>query len=155
MTYYFKMEKKVLKQGCYREDENGAAVYEAKVLKKPLLGPSIYEFVNHAAGTSAQHTVGKTVTLTTEDSLGFYSVKSGFKFDGVNIWKYLHENGVAIDSELAGFHMLYHVIRDGEEIASVSGINTAKCEVTATEENLDPAFLVAFSIARTEQTFYS
>ena len=150
--YHFRPEKKVLKQGFFMEDEEGNIVYEAKVLKSSLLGPATFEFVNHVSGGAVQHTVGKTVTTSTESVLmpGMFKVKSGFKFDGVNIWKYLHENGVAIESQIAGLGMEYCVLAGGEEIACITGMNRVAFDVAAPENKLDTAFLVAFAIASTE-----
>lgn len=154
--YHFRPEKKVLKQGFFMEDEEGNIVYEAKVLKSSLLGPATFEFVNHVSGGAVQHTVGKTVTTSTESVLmpGMFKVKSGFKYDGVNIWKYLHESGITIESDIAGLSMEYRVLADGEEVGYITGMNRLALDVTASEHDLDTAFLVAFAIARTEQVFY-
>lgn len=166
-TYYFQPEKKALKQGFFLEDENKAIVYEAKMLKQALLGPMEFEFINHITGSRQTHKVGHTITSEQSGMLQFFSTKSHFKFDGQKIWDYLHEKGIRIDSNLSGnrIGMTYTVTLKGQAFATIAsapvnggkGILTSSFtyDVTTAEENLDLAFLVAFAIARTEQTFYS
>ena len=166
-TYFFHPEKKVVKQGFLMEDQNGAVVYEAKMLKQTLLGPMIFEFVNHLSGKTGQHKVGHTVTTETSGMMEFFSVKSHFKFDGKKIWDYLHEMGVRIDSGFSGdkVGMTYRVSLKGEEVAVIASAaangsnffvtSSFAYNVTAAEKDLDLAFLCAFAFARTDQTFYS
>jgi len=166
-TYLFQPEKKVMKQGFFMTDENGNIVLEAKMLRQPLFGAMDFEFVNHLSGKTTSHKVGKTLTSQTEGQLGsILSTKSRFKFDGKNIWDYLHEEGIRIDSHLQGgkLGMSYEVSLKGQPIASITtsspkgaGLITTRffLEVTTDESNLDTAFLTAFAIARTEQTFYN
>lgn len=165
--YFFQPEKKVVKQGFFLEDESGSVVYEAKVLKQPLFGAAEVDFVNHVRGTTETHRVGKTVTTETSGMLPIYTRKSRFKFDGTNIWDYLHDAGVRIDSHMAGdkIGMVYSVSLKGNEIATIASAAPAggisvltsrfNFDIMTSEENLDTAFLVAYSIAKTEQTFYS
>ncbi len=163
--YFFQPEKKVLKQGFFMKDEEGTIVYEAKVLKQSLLGPSKMEFINHYSGKTVEHQVGKVVTTEQSGLFEFFSVKSCFKFDGKKIWDYLHAEGIRIDSSLSGkkIGMTYEVSLKGKPIATLATAapNGGKAfitsgshyDVTTTEEYLDWAFLTAFAIARTEQAF--
>ena len=169
-TYFFHPDKKMMKQGWILEDENQNPVYEAKKLKATLLGPEVFEFVNHITGTSEQHKVGHTVTTETTTGvmdLSFFTVKSRFKFDGVKVWDYLHERGIRIDSAFSSgkIGMTYRLLSNGQEIATVASAagNGGKFflttpftyHVTTEVENLDLVFLTTFAIARTEQTFYN
>lgn len=167
-TYLFQPEKKVLKQGFFMTDEANNVVYEAKMLKQPLIGAMEFEFVNHLTNRTIPHKVGKTVTTQTETN-GFtdlFSTKSRFKLDGTNVWDYLHNEGIRIDSHLSGgkLGMSYNVTLKGQPFAAIESttpggksIITSRFvyNVTTEEENLDLAFLVTFAIARTDQTFYS
>ena len=93
--------------------------------------------------------------------------KNIIKFDNEKIWDYLHEHGIRIESGIqrGRLGMAYDVTLKGEKIAEIetsagkgSGfVLTSRfaLEVTTSEEFIDWAFLVAYSIAKTEQTFYS
>ena len=126
-TYFFQPEKKILKQGFFMTDEDKNVVYEAKMLKQPILGAMEFEFINHITGQSGVHKVGHTVTTETSGLFEFFSLKG----------------------------------KDMAEIATASpdggnGLITGASwlKVTAAEEDIDLAFLTAFSIARTDQSFY-
>ena len=166
-TYKFLPEKKVLKQGFYLTDENEKIVYEAKMLKQPLFGAMEFEFVNHITNKTTPHKVGKTVTSQISGGIAdVFSTKSRFKLDGVNVWDYLHEQSVRIDSHLSGgkLGMTYNVTLKGQPLATIAS-STPKgkaivtsafvYDVTTEEKDLDLAFLCTFAIARTDQTFYS
>ena len=167
-TYLLQPEKKVIKQGYLMTDENGETVYEAKVLKQPLIGAMQVEFINRLTGVSSQHKIGQTVTSQTFTGglSDMFSVKSHFKYDGEKIWDYLHGLGIRINSALSGnkIGMTYEVSLKGSPLAKIAS-STPKgksiittsffYDVTCDEADLDLAFLVAYSIARTEQTFYS
>lgn len=167
-TYLFQPEKKVLKQGFFMTDKDGNTVYEAKMLKQPLFGAMDFDFVNHVTGKTVSHKVSKTVTTETETNglTDFFSTKSRFKLDGKNIWDCLHEEGIRINSTISGgkLGMTYTVTLKGQPLATIAS-STPKgkslitspyvYDVTAEEKDLDLAFLVTFSIARTDQTFYN
>lgn len=167
-TYFFHPGKASVKQSYLMEDENQEVVYEANVLKMPLLGAADVEFINHITGKSEIHKVGHTLTSETSGLLGGLTfTKSHFKYDNEKIWDYLHENGIRIESgiQTGRLGMAYDVTLKGDKIAAIetSAGNGSKfvlttryaLEVTTTEEFIDWAFLVAYSIAKTEQTFYS
>ena len=165
-TYFFQPEKKILKQGFFMTDEDKNVVYEAKMLKQPILGAMEFEFINHITGQSGVHKVGHTVTTETSGLFEFFSIKSSFKYDGENIWDYLHGQGIRIDSSIAGerIGMSYRIFLKGKDMAEIAtaspdggnGLITGASwlKVTAAEEDIDLAFLTAFSIARTDQSFY-
>ncbi|MBQ8892203.1 MAG: hypothetical protein IJ068_05050 [Bacilli bacterium] len=165
-TYLFQPEKKFLKQGFFMEDENNNIVYEAQMIKQTLIGAMPFNFINHISNTSLEHKVGHTVTTEQTGAFGMFSTKSYFKFDGKNVWDYLHEKGIRIDSNLQDnkLGMVYNVTLEGKEMATIvtstpkgKSVITSSyyLNVTTKEENLDLAFLVAFAIARTNQAFYS
>ncbi len=165
-TYFFQPEKKILKQGFFMTDEDKNIVYEAKMLKQPILGAMEFEFINHITGQSGVHKVGHTVTTETSGLFEFFSIKSSFKYDGENIWDYLHGQGIRIDSSIAGdrIGMSYRISLKGKDMAEIATASPAGgnglitgaswLKVTAAEEDIDLAFLTAFSIARTDQSFY-
>ena len=165
-TYLFQPDKKFLKQGFFMVDENQNVVYEAKVIKQSLIGAIQFEFVNHISNKTEEHKVGHTITSEQSGMFGMFSTKSHFKYDGKNIWDYLHEKGIRIESHLANgkLGMTYNITLEGKEMATItmtspkgtSIITSRYCfDVTTSKENLDLAFLVTFAIARTEQVTYN
>lgn len=171
-TYRMQPDKNIMRQGYYMADPNGDIAYEAKVLKNPIFGAAEVEFINHRTGKTEQHKVGKVVTSSTATGLGgldftdMLSLKSRFKYDGQNIWDYLHGLGIRIDSHTSSekIGMAYEVKLKGEPIAVIATSSPKGksmltmqhvLDVTVSDENMDLAFLVAFSIARTEQVYYS
>ena len=95
-SYFFHPNGGGIKQGFLMENEAGAPVYEAKVLKMPLFGAATVEFIDHTTGRSEEHKIGHTATIEHENGGIFdaFSTKSYYKYDGVKIWDYLHEKGV-------------------------------------------------------------
>ena len=166
-TYRLKPVLKTVKQSFYLEDENGNLVYEGKMTKFSLLGASPYEFVNHITGKAEEHKVGKTITAEQGEGglLATLSKSSWFKFDGKKIWDCLHEMGIRIHTGVAGnkLGMSYDVTFKGQHLATIANSSPKGrsllttdlyYDVTCEEEDLDLVFLVAFSIAKTEQIFY-
>lgn len=164
--YLLKPTLKTIKQGFALEDENNNIVYEAKMLKFSLFGASLYEFKNYITNESVEHKVGKTVTLEETNMASFFSKKSYFKYDGENIWHFLHDKGVRIDSTLSSnkLGMTYNISFEGNEIATIASsspkgkslITTDMYyDVTCDKKDIDLVFLVAFAIVKTDQIFYS
>ena len=165
--YLLKPKTGTMKQAFFLEDENGNVVYEGKMTKFSLFGASPFEFVNHVTNKSEEHKVGKTVTIeqSGNDLISFMSKRSYFKYDDKKIWDYLHDLGIRIDSKVSTskIGMTYEVSFEGKPLATIASsslkgksiITTDMYyDVTCEEKDLDLAFLVAFSIAKTEQTFY-
>ena len=166
--YLLKPKLATVKQAFFLEDENGNMVYEGKMTKFKFFGASPFEIVNHITNKTEEHKIGKTVTIEQSngiDIIDFLSKRSYFKYDGKKIWDYLHDLGIRIDSKLSGnkVGMTYNVSFEGKPLATIatsspkgkSLITTdLYYDVTCEEKDLDVVFLVAFSIAKTEQTFY-
>ena len=165
--YRLKPVLKTVKQSFYLEDENGNKVYEANMTKFSLLGASPYDFINHVTNKTEVHKVGKTITAEEGGGMIASLAKSSwFKFDGQKIWDYLHDLGIRIDTGIQGgkLGMSYNVTLKGQPLAAIA-TSTPKgkavvttgnyLDVTCEEKDLDMAFLVAFSIAKTEQLFYN
>ena len=165
--YLLKPKTGTMKQAFFLEDENGNVIYEGKMTKFSLFGASPFVFVNHVTNKSEEHKVGKTVTIEQggNDLISFMSKRSYFKYDDKKIWDYLHDLGIRIDSKVSTskIGMTYEVSFEGKPLATIASsslkgksiITTDMYyDVTCEEKNLDLAFLVAFSIAKTEQTFY-
>ena len=166
--YLLKPVLKTAKQAFYLEDENGNTVYEGKMTKFSLFGPSPFEFVNHVASRTEEHKVGKTVTVEQGNGglLSMLSKRSYFKYDGQKIWDYLHDQGVRIDTGLSDkkLGMSYDVTFKGAPLCTIANSSPKGKSIFTTdlyydviceEADLDLAFLVAFSIAKTDQTIYS
>ena len=166
--YLLKPVLKTAKQAFYLEDENGNTVYEGKMTKFSLLGPSPFEFVNHITNRTEEHAVGKTVTVEQGNGglLSMLSKRSYFKYDGQKIWDYLHEQGIRIESGISGkkLGMSYDVTFKGAPLATIANSSPKGKSIFTTdlyydviceEADLDLVFLVAFSIAKTEQTIYN
>ncbi|MBQ4383134.1 MAG: DUF3592 domain-containing protein [Firmicutes bacterium] len=169
---YFVTDLGTAKGTCHIEDANRTVLYEAVSTKFSLIADSEMEFVDHMLGRRTAHMVGKTVTSS---SNGFFVLDnhSTFDFDGRDIWKQLHENGIRIATGLNGLKWAYTIYRDDVEIAQA--INTNKLvheedaeakgiiakvpfpgffRITTKEQNLDAIFLTLFAIGRTDMMFY-
>ena len=82
--YFFRPDKKFLKQGFYMEDENKKIIYEAKMTKWSLFGAMKFDFINHVSNKSSEHDVGKTITSEESGLFEAFSTNSRFKFDKKN-----------------------------------------------------------------------
>lgn len=166
--YLLKPKLATIKQAFFLEDETGNIVYEGKMTKFKLFGASPFEFVNHVTNKTEEHKVGKTITVEQggNDLISFLSKRSYFKYDDKKIWDYLHDLGIRIDSKPSSnkLGMTYEVSLEGKPLATIASsspkgksfITTDMYyDVTCEEKDLDLSFLVAFSIAKTEQTFYN
>ena len=171
--YLLKPITGTVKEGFVLYDENEKEVYKAQMVKFKLFGASPFAFNNMITNKTEEHTVGKTVTVTEnhgDDIAGaimtVMSTKSGFKYDGEKIFDYLHKKGIRIDSNIntGKVGMKYDVTFEGKPLATIAnsspsgkslltfnGYYDVECE----EQDLDLVFLVAFAIAKTEQTFYN
>ena len=166
--YLLKPALGTIKQAFFLEDENNNIVYEGKMIKFSLFSASPFEFINHITNKTEEHKVGKTVTIEEggNDLISFLSKRSYFKYDGTKIWDYLHDKGIRIESQLSDnkLGMTYIVSFEGKEIATISSsspkgksfiTSSLYYDVVCEEKNLDLVFLVAFSIAKTEQITYN
>ena len=166
--YHLKPVLGTIKQNFFLEDEKGNIIYEGKMIKFKLFGASPFEFINHITNKTEEHQIGKTVTVE-QNGNGIFDVlskRSRFKYDGKKIWDYLHDVGIRIDSKPSGnkLGMTYDVSYEGKPIATISSsspkgksfITTDMYyDITCEEKDLDLVYLVAFSIVKTEQTFYN
>ena len=160
--YTYQPEKKMIKQGALLSDEAGNTVYEAKMIKHSIFSGYTFMFINHIKNTEIEHKVGHTITseTSTNGNTDIFSTKSRFKFDGKNVWDYLHEQGIRIKNKLSDRNLGidYDITLKGEPFAEVKmggkiiG-NRVFFNLITAEENLDLAFIIAFAIARTEQLF--
>lgn len=165
--YLLKPKTGTAKERYFLEDENNNTIYEAGMLKFKLFGAAPYEFKNYKTGNVEEHSVGKVVTVEQggNDWISFMSKRSYYKYDGVKIWDFLHDKGVRIDSKPSSdkVGMTYVISFEGKEIATIASstpngksfITTDMYfDVTCDDKDLDLVFLVAFSIARTNQVMY-
>lgn len=166
-TYHLRPKTGSVKQAFYLDNENGETVYEAEMLKFSLLGASPFEFRNKTNGKTEEHKVGKVVTVEQGSGLiSTLSKRSYFKFDDKKIWDYLHDLGIRIENGMSGskLGMSYTVFLNGNQIATVASSSPKGksliatdlyYDVTCEEKDIELVFLVAFSIARTDQLVYS
>lgn len=164
--YLLKPFTGTIKEGFYLEDENGEVVYKGQMTKFKLFGASPFLFENKIKNTSEEHNVGKTATAEESGLSGFFSTSSSFKFDGEKIWDYLHKKGIRINSSASSnkIGMTYDVTFEGKDFAKIASSSPKGKSIITTdlfydlecdENDLDLAFLVAFSIAKTHQLFYN
>lgn len=164
--YLLKPVLKTIKEGFTLTDENDRVVYEGRMTKFTLFSAAPYSFTNHITQKTVEHKIGKTITSQESGIVGMFSTSSHFKFDGEKIWHYLHDKGIRINSSLSGnkIGMTYEVTFEGKPLATIASsspkgksiITTDMYyDVTCEEKDLDLAFLVAFSIAKTNQVFYN
>ena len=166
--YLLKPILKTVKEGFTLEDENNNVVYKAQMVKFSLFGASPFLFQNSITSVDEEHKIGKTVTVDEggNNLISAMSRRSYFKYDNQNIWDYLHDKGIRIDSKLSNnkIGMTYEISFEGKKIATIatsspkgkSLITTGLYyEISCEEKDIELVFLVAFSIAKTEQTFYN
>lgn len=165
--YLLKPKTGTFKETFFLTDANGNTVYEGRMVKFKLFGAAPFEFKNYANGNVEEHQIGKVVTVEQggNDWISFMSKRSYYKYDGVKIWDFLHDKGVRIDSKPSSdkIGMTYIISLEGKEIATIA-TSTPKgksiittdmyFDVTCDDKDLDLVFLVAFSIARTNQVMY-
>jgi len=166
--YYFQFDKKFPNQGHYLDDANYNKIYEAIMTKFNLALPFEFDFVNHITGVTTHHEVGHTVTTAT-NSIG--STSSYLDFDGMNIWDYLHEQGIRIHADILDplMNINYYITLHGQQIGVIrtAGTNphaesglSAKIiargyfRIRTKDEYLDLMFLTALGLARSEQTLF-
>lgn len=171
--YYFRFDGHSLKPGYLIEDKFRKPLFEGKMLKNNLLGAREFEFVNHRTGESTVHKVGHVVTGGSDD-LGLLSTNSYFKFDGENVWDFLHDNGVLIDNSIGDRlgQMIYTITVNGAFLAkavmtsnyvheedeqehSVNIINKMYYRVFTNAVDLELIFTTLFAVAETGQAVYS
>ena len=171
--YYFRFDGHAFKPGYLIEDKDRKPLFEGKMLKNNPLGAREFEFVNHRTGETTAHKVGHVVT-SGDESMGMLSTNSYFKFDGVNVWDFLHDNGVLIDNAI-GYklgQMVYTITVNGsflakavmtsnyvheedEEKHKVNIINKMYYRIWTNAVDLELIFTVIFAVAETNQAVYS
>jgi len=166
IRYYFKPTGK-LGQGNTMFNQTRTPMIEANIKKFRLFTACDYEFVNHLAGTKSEHKVGKTVSSSVGSGSVEVTTNSYFKFDGVNIFDYLYENGIEFTMEFEKLiKPFYTVYYHKEKIARIEtagvslfpddkkyAINIPARGYYRIDLNPDYAyfvFLVAFAVSRIE-----
>lgn len=178
--YYVSLDKKKFTNPGYLvEDRERHLVFEAPMTKNAMVGPRTFTFVDHLTHKTKEHAVGHTVTSRVESSAtlsnSFFNTRSWFKFDGKNIWDYLHENGIFIEtsvfSEFPRF--VYDVTLNGQYFARIEtcgqyvheedaeahhhinppiGKYYYRVWTNAADSEFEILFLTVFAISETEQT---
>ena len=167
--YYFRFDGNSLKPGYIVEDANRNILFEGKMLKQALVGARPYEFHNHVTGKVEQHEIGHIVTQTYNDEV--FSAKSWFKFDGKNVWDFLHDKGIRISTNLHSKfpYFIYDVSQNGSALARIETSSIYVHEDEESQHNVkvptgrmyyrfwtasndfDSLFLTIFAISETEQ----
>ena len=166
---YFRWDGNSLKPGYVFEDAQRKVLFEGKMTKQALVGARSYEFSDHTNGMVREHEVGHIVTQSFNDE--FWSAKSWFKFDGVNIWDALHDRGLRMVTDMRSKfpYMSYNVIRDGAAFARIECASKYVHEEDEAEHklaipmgrmyyrcwtnsnDLETVFLTIFAISESEQ----
>ena len=164
---YFLSDTGTAKVGHRIEDRQRLVLYEAKMTKFTLISPYGFEFIDHEHGRTTPHLVGHEE----ESEYNSFLLDSNYTFelDGVDIWKYLKNNGIDVKTERmdGAIWPQYRISRDGEEIAvlesssqyvheedarqhSVASKLAVPCfyRIRTREKNLDAVFVTAMAFAR-------
>lgn len=166
---YCRLDGHTLKPGYIVEDKNRKILYEAINTKNIPALPREFEFVNHHTGKHETHKVTRPFTSTVNDEM--FSTTSSIKFDGENIWNYLHNRGIRIETLFNTFpNMTYQISLAGNPIARVVTssqyvheedeegkklvlpIGRYYYRIFTREVDLELLFLTIFAISETEQT---
>ncbi len=167
---YFLSDLGTAKVGHRIEDADRRVLYEAKMTRLTALSAYRFDFIDHTRGTSTPHLVGHAEE--TDWNSFFIDNHYTFEFDGVDVFKHLHQNGVRVETSLeSGNGRLlgtgYRIFRDGVEIARAESTGQYPHEEDAAqhkalsaipvqgfyrvwtrEENLDLLFVVLLAFAR-------
>ena len=167
--YYVAFDGKGLAPGYIVDDEDRDLVFEAPMTKQALVGARTFTFTNHRTGAVTEHQVGHTTTETFNNE--WFSTRSTFKFDGKDIWDYLHERGVRIKTDLTSIlpKQRYTISIDGRFAALVETSSQYVHEedearhaiaipfgqyyyrIWTNEPDIELIFLTVFAISETEQ----
>jgi len=155
------------------ENEKREVVYEAHKVYETFLKPQLILFKNYITNQETYHRIGKPSNTTYSynvgrTSFGVRNFLGTYKFDKVNIWKYLQQNEIIVNNvemKING-HVEYEVLYKGKIVATFSSTGTNQfgdqknlfgkldChgyfKITTSKQYLDIAFLAAFSYARAE-----
>lgn len=175
--YYFRFDGRTFMPGYLIEDKNRTPLFEGKMTQNLLVVPRKFEFINHRTHQTTVHKVGHIVTSGTSSGRfggSDFTTSSWFKFDGENIWDYLHNKGILIDTDmgekLGAFE--YTITKNGrffakaqmtgknvheedEGKAKFNFVNKMFYRVWTSETDLELVFTVVFAIAETNQVIYS
>ncbi len=161
--YYFHFYGKLNQSHCCVTKDK-QLVYEMNKRYVSFLKAEEYDFINHVTNTKTYHEVGKTVTSSVGVNNFSTNIKSYFKFDGVNIWDYVKDNGFTHEIEFHGLRYAYNIFKEGKQIGRIevasykevmggNGLNIAGkgfYKVICKEMYLDPVLLYAFLDSKTE-----
>lgn len=169
---YFVTDLGTAKGTCRIEDAARRALYEAKCTRFSLVGDTEYEFIDHENNRTTPHFVSKTYTQSSS-APWVIDNHSSFSVDGKDIWDFLHENGVTIETGLNGLKWAYGISLNGEQIAEIAQTSQYVHEedeeahkalgkipvrgfyrVHTKEKNLEIIFLTLFAIGRTDMMLY-
>ncbi|MBO6164473.1 MAG: DUF3592 domain-containing protein [Lachnospiraceae bacterium] len=164
---YFLSDTGTAKVGHRIEDRNRRVLYEAKMTKFTLTSPYGFDFIDHEHGHTTPHLVGHEE----ESEWNSFLLETNYTFelDGVDIWKYLKNNGIDVTTErMEGtIWPRFRIMRDGNEIAILESSSQFVHEEDAEqhsvlnkvaapgfyriwtrEETLDAVFVTAMAFAR-------
>lgn len=170
VEYYCMLDGHTFKPGYIVEDRNRRVLYEAKNTKNIPALPREFEFINHYTNTTTKHKVTRPVDTSLDNEV--FSNSSYIKFDGVNIWEYLHKAGIRINTDLTSVFpkIRYEISLAGEPIARVETSSKYVHEedeedkkivipvgryyyrIWTKELDLELLFLAIFAISETNQT---
>ena len=170
--YYMHIDKNYTHQGHVVEDRSHNVVFEEKVLYATANEPFEVDFVNHINSFTSHHQIGHPVSwnIGTEER-GYIGISSYFKFDGVNVWKYIKNNGYGFRPGLKNLGYTVEVTKGNTVIGKIYSSGSGKTffngdtDIKATlgvpgnyvlecpDNEFDMVFLIALAFARTETGF--
>ncbi|MDO4418091.1 MAG: DUF3592 domain-containing protein [Eubacteriales bacterium] len=164
---YFLTDVGTPKYGHRIEDRNRKVLYEAKMTSFSLVSAYGFDFIDHEHGTVTPHLVGHEEESDWNSFL--LDTHYTFELDGVDVWKYLKQNGISVETERmdGAVWPRWRVTRDGQEIAVIESSSRFVHEEDAEkhavmnkvavpgfyrirtgEENLDAVFMTAMAFGR-------
>ena len=164
---YFLTDVGTAKVGHRIEDGQRRVLYEAKMTKFTLTTPYEFDFIDHEHGRTVPHLVGHEE----ESEWNSFLLDNNYTFelDGVDIWKYLKDNGIDVKTERMDgvIWPRFRIFRNGTEIAvfesSSQYVHEEDAEqhsvinklavpgfyrIWTRQENLDAVFVTAMAFAR-------
>ena len=171
--YYFRFDGRTFMPGYLIEDRNRVMLFEGKMKNNYIVVPRTFTFTNGRSHVSTEHKVSHVVTSGSED-YGVFSTSSYFKFDGENIWDYLHKKGLLINTGMSDSlgQMVYDLTLNGQFLAravmtsiyvheedekdkKIKIPNKMYYRIWTNATDLELIFTAIFAIAETDQLIYS
>ena len=148
--YIFKPFKKNDSYGYAMENEGNKIVFYAIKKENGDNNSTLYKFTNCKSKRTSTHRVG---AIRKNEKAPNFSKKS-FSYDNKDIWKYLEENGIFLETTIVDDNLTqYKISMNSKPIAFARKRkdSSAKYSMRTYENRVDLLFLTLFAIAKTEK----